>query len=324
MHNNTKQPVLSLKTFLTKIIDYAGIYPPANLELAQAFHNYLFYREGEYKWMLNKFIVPVKKLADLGKIINDVKIDTPVGLSVIGTGGETISQFTKSIGDDSKKISEFLDHHGSAANVDVYEVRLPKEVLDQEEADDMLDLMISASGELDALLGKEVPVFYEAAFDENYEPTILKVVENIASLNNKCGFKLRTGGTESASIPSNEIVAFALMTCCEFSVPMKCTAGLHHPIRHYDDAIKANMHGFFNVFGAGVLAYSSGLDEAELLDILNDEDPDEFMFGENGLEWNETEATNEEIREARAGTIVSFGSCSFDEPVDDLKVMEFM
>lgn len=324
MHNHSKQPVLSLKTFLTKIIDYAGIYPPANLELAQAFHNYMFYREGEYKWMLNKFVVPAKKLAELGRIMNEVKIEVPAGLSVIGTGGETISQFTKSVSDDVKKINDFLKHHGGMASVDAYEVRLPKEVLDQEEADDMLDMMISTSGELDAQLGREVPVFYEAALDENYEPTILKVVENIASLNNKCGFKLRTGGTEAAAIPANDVIAFAIMTCCEFSVPMKCTAGLHHPIRHYDDGIKANMHGFFNVFGAGVLAYSSSFDETELLEVLNDEDPDEFMFDDNGFEWNENEAVNEEIREARNSVIVSFGSCSFDEPVNDLKVMELL
>lgn len=324
MHNHTKQPVLSMKTFLNKMIDYAGIFPPANLDLAQAFHNYLFYREGEYKWMLNKFIVPAKKLSDLGKLMQDVKIEVPVGISVLGTGGETISQFSKSITDDVKKIDDFLKHHGGLASVDVYEVKLPQEVLDQEEADDMLDMMISASGELDALLGKEVPIFYEAIMDENYEATILKVVENIASLNNKCGFKLRTGGTEADTIPSSEVIAFAIMTCCEFSVPMKCTAGLHHPIRHYDDGVKANMHGFFNVFGAGVLAYSSSLDEMELLEILNDEDPDEFMFDDNGFEWNEIEATNEEVREARSGMIVSFGSCSFDEPVDDLKVMELL
>jgi len=324
MRNHTKQPVLSLKTFLSKIIDYAGIFPPANLELAQAFHNYLFYREGEYKWMLNKFIVPAKKLAELGKLIKDVKIETPVGLSVIGSGGETINQFTKSVSEDIKEINDFLNQHGDSASVDVYEVSIPKEILEQEEADDMLDMMISVSSELDALLGKEVPVFYEAGLDENYEPTILKIVENIASLNNKCGFKLRTGGTDAEAIPSNEIVAFALMTCCEFNVSMKCTAGLHHPIRHYSDSVKANMHGFFNVFGAGVLAYASSLDEAEILEVLNDEDPDEFMFDENGFEWNEIDATNEEIHEARSGMIVSFGSCSFDEPVDDLKVMELL
>jgi hypothetical protein len=324
MHNQTKQLVLSLKNFAGKMIDYAGIFPPANLSMAQALNNYLFYRQGEYKWMLNKLIVPAKKLPELAKLINDVKIETPVSLSIIGSGGDTMSQFGKSTSDDIKKTDDFLAECASYASIDVYEVKLPLEILEQEEADDMLDLMISASGDLDSALGKDLPIFYEAILGEKYEETILKVVENIASLNNKCGYKLRTGGTEAFSFPTSEQIAFAMMTCAEFSVPMKFTAGLHHPIRHFDDGVNTYMHGFFNVFGAGILAYSNGLDETELLEILNDEDPDEFMFGENGFEWNEIEATNEEIHEARTNLVISYGSCSFDEPVDDLKVMELL
>ncbi|HEY3251406.1 MAG TPA: hypothetical protein VGK25_09845 [Ignavibacteria bacterium] len=321
MHNQTKQPVLGLKNFAGKVIDYAGIYPPANLDLAQAFHNYLFYRLGENKWMLNKFVIPAKKLADLTKIIKEVKIDAPVSLSIIGSGGDTITHFNKGLSDDVKKINDFLKHNNSFASVDVYEVRLPVEVLEQEEADDMLDLMISSSGELDAAMEKEVPVFYEAALDEKYEATILKVVENIASLNNRSGYKLRTGGTEASAFPTNEQIAFAIMTCCEFNVPMKCTAGMHHPVRHFNEEVNCYMHGFLNVFGAGILAYASNLDEMEILEVLNDEDPDEFMFEENGFEWNDIEVTNEEIRQARSSLMVSFGSCSFDEPVNDLKVI---
>jgi len=324
MHIHTKQPMLSLKNFAGKMIDYAGIFPPANLNLAQALNNYLFYRLSEYKWMLNKFIIPAKKLDDLSKILQDVKIDSPVPLSVICPGGDTLSEFAKNISDDIKKIEEFLSQNRDYANVDVLEVKLPLEVLEQEEADDMLDLMISASGDLNSALGRDVPVFYEAELGEKYEETILKVVEDIASLDNKCGYKLRTGGTEALSFPSSDQIAFAIMTCAEFSVPMKFTAGLHHPIRHFNDKVNTYMHGFFNVFGAGILAYTSGLDETELIEVLNDEDPDEFMFDDKGFEWNEIEVTNEEIHEARTQLVISYGSCSFDEPVDDLKVMEIL
>lgn len=324
MHSKTKQPVAGLKNFAGKIIDYAGIFPPAGLDLAQSFHNYVFYRQGDFKWMLNRFVVPAKKLADLGKIIKEIKLDIPVSLSIIGTGGETVSHFSKALGDDIKKINDFMKHYSQHASVDVYEVRLPGDIVEQEEADDMLDLMISSSGELDAAMGREVPLFYEAALDDKYESTILKVVENIASLNNKSGYKLRTGGTEATAFPTNEEIAFAIMTCAEFNVPMKCTAGLHHSIRHFDDALDTEMHGFLNVFGAGILAYASDLDEMGILEVLNDEDPDEFMFSENGFEWNDFEVSNEEVHQARTGLMTSFGSCSFDDPVNDLKIIELL
>lgn len=319
-----KQPVAGLKNFAGKMIDYAGIYPPANLNLAQSLNNYLFYRLGEYRWMLNKLVVPAKKLSDLTNLLKDVEIDSVISLSVIGSGGETSSQFTRSISEDIAMVDEFLSGNIEAANVDVFEVKLPVEIMEQDEADDMLDLMISTSSDLDLSLGKEVPVYYEATLGEKHEENILKVVENIASLNNRCGYKLRTGGAEALSFPTSEQIAFAIMTCAEFSVPMKFTAGLHHPIRHFNDKVNSYMHGFFNVFGAGILAYTNGLDESELIEVLNDEDPDEFMFGENGFEWNEIEVTNEEIHEARSKLVVSYGSCSFDEPIDDLKVMELL
>ncbi len=82
------------------------------------------------------------------------------------------------------------------------------------------------------------------------------------------------------------------------------------------------MHGFMNVFAAGILAYTSGLDESEIIEVLTDEDPYEFIFNENGFIWNDTEITNSEIISAREKFMLSYGSCSFNEPVDDLKTME--
>ncbi len=53
----------SLKNFLSKIIDYAGMFPPANLDLKSAFNNYLDYiSNSPYSWMLAKFIIPASKL----------------------------------------------------------------------------------------------------------------------------------------------------------------------------------------------------------------------------------------------------------------------
>lgn len=324
MSTNHIKPILSLKTFANKLIDYAGLYPPASLNLAQAFHNYIFYSQGEYKWMLNKFIINAKRLGELSKLMSEMKIEGRVPFSILGSGGDTTSEFNKNFASDIKSITEFKKKHGDLVNIDIFESRLPKGILEQEDNDDMLDLMISVSDDLEKTLAKNVPVFYEALLRDDYEAVILRVVETIASLERECGFKLRTGGTEAVAFPSPEQVAFAIMTCAEFGVPMKCTAGLHHPIRHYNDGVSCYMHGFLNVFGAGILAYVNNLDETELLEVLNDEDPYEFIFKENGLAWNENEVSIAEIKEARGKFMISYGSCSFDEPIDDLKTMELL
>lgn len=324
MTTNHTKPVISLKTFADKIIDYAGLFPPANLELAQAFHNFVFYSQGEYKWILNKFIIPAKRLLELEEIMNGMNIDGCIPFSILGTGGDTLSEFDSNIKNDIELIKNFKLKFDKNASIDAIEIRLPNELFMPGHFDDMLGLMTSVYDRLEKTFGKNIPIYFEANLKEDHEARIVRVVESIAALDRSCGFKIRTGGVEPASFPSPEQIAFAIMSCCEFDVPMKCTAGLHHPIKHFNEGVSSYMHGFFNVFGAAILAYTDNLDEEELLEILNDEDPHEFIFKESGFEYNEIEVTNTEIKEARENFILSYGSCSFDEPLDDLKTMELL
>ncbi|NOS86629.1 MAG: hypothetical protein HOP31_15950 [Ignavibacteria bacterium] len=322
MTTNHVKPIISLKNFCERIIDYAGLFPPASLELGQAFHNFVFYSQGEYRWMLGKFIIPAKRLAELGSLLDDMTIEGIIPLSVLGSSSENINEFNELFKSDIATIKEFISKHSGTVSIDAFEVRLPSELFKNEENSGILKLMSGISTSLETALGKNIPVFYEVTLTKDYESEIIRTVESIGALNKGCGYKLRTGGTEASAFPEPEVIAFAIMTCCEFDVPMKCTAGLHHPIRHYNEEVKSNMHGFMNVFAAGILAYTSNLDESEIIDVLTDQDPYEFMFTESGFTWDENEITNSEIKTAREKFMLSYGSCSFDEPIEDLKTME--
>lgn len=137
------------------------------------------------------------------------------------------------------------------------------------------------------------------------------------------GFKLRCGGLEAAAFPTPEQVAFVIAACRDAKVPLKFTAGLHHPIRHYNTGLQTHMHGFLNVFVAGVLAHARGLSAEQLQPILEDEDARSFAFDDAGLRWKDQHATTEEITAARK-FVTSFGSCSFDEPRDDLRALGWL
>lgn len=322
MTTNHTKPVISLRNFLDGILDYAGLFPPASLSLGQAFHNYVFYLQGEYKWMLGKFIIPANRLKELASLLEDMEVKEHVSLSVIGSSSASVGEFEKLFSDDILEISSFLGKYGSSISVGAFEVRLPAELFKDEDNSGFTQLMESITSSLEKTTGNAVPVYFEAPLTSEYETEIIRAVENIGAINKSCGFKLRTGGTEPSAFPEPEVIAFAIMTCCEFDVPMKCTAGLHHPVRHYNEEVKSNMHGFLNVFSAGIMAYSNNLDEAELIEVLSEEDPYEFIFNENGFEWNEIQVSNDEIKGSRERFMLSYGSCSFDEPVEDLKTME--
>ncbi|HMQ78978.1 MAG TPA: hypothetical protein PKD94_05365, partial [Ignavibacteria bacterium] len=260
MTTNHVKPIISLKEFCGSIIDYAGLFPPASLELAQAFHNFVFYRLGEYKWMLGKFIIPARRLAELGNLLDDMKIEGKVPLSVIGSGSDNTHEFSELFRKDAEEIKGFVSKYPGAVSVDAFELRLPSDLFNSEDNSELIKTISGVSSSLENILGRNIPVFFEVNLTKNYEAEIIRTVETIGALNKGCGYKLRTGGTEASAFPEPEVIAFAIMTCCEFDVPMKCTAGLHHPIRHYDDEVKAVMHGFMNVFAAGILAYTSNLD----------------------------------------------------------------
>ena len=49
----------SLSVFQDRLIDYAGLFPPANLSLEAAINNYRNYINSDDSWMLGPFVLPV-------------------------------------------------------------------------------------------------------------------------------------------------------------------------------------------------------------------------------------------------------------------------
>ncbi len=154
----------------------------------------------------------------------------------------------------------------------------------------------------------------------------LQVIETIQRLSGnqpqgRFGLKLRCGGVEARAFPSAAQLSTIL---AQQGVTFKCTAGLHHPLRHWDSGLQVHMHGFINVFGAGMLAEKHALDEKQVQAILEDEDPANFTFTDAAFRWRDLEVGTSEIVELRKTRMTSFGSCSFDEPREDLKKLGWL
>jgi hypothetical protein len=136
-----------------------------------------------------------------------------------------------------------------------------------------------------------------------------------------CFAKLRTGGVKPEAIPTVEEVAAFIRACADRQLAFKATAGLHHPIRamqpltYESSAPRAVMHGFLNVFLAAAFAWH-GLRDIE--PILAETDAGAFSFGEEAR-WRDWALSAAQIRDARKDFAHAFGSCSFEEPIQDLK-----
>jgi hypothetical protein len=126
------------------------------------------------------------------------------------------------------------------------------------------------------------------------------------------------------AIPDPGSLARFLEAFAAADVPFKATAGLHHPIRaeqpltYEEDAPRAAMHGFLNVFAASAFA-RGGMKAPGLEEVLREADPEAFRLDEDALAWREKRVPTAELEALRNGFATSFGSCSFAEPVADLR-----
>ena len=141
--------------------------------------------------------------------------------------------------------------------------------------------------------------------------------------------KVRTGGLTPEAIPESEAVADFLCQAAARRRPFKATAGLHHPIRslhpltYAADSPRAVMHGFLNVFTAAAFAWH-GADRETVLAVVSEEDAGAFEFLDDELGWRDQRLSTAQVREARRNFAHSFGSCSFEEPVADLRELGFL
>ena len=322
----------SLRTLLANAIDYAGLFPPAKLLLDQAIRHYAADRGSPEAWMLGRFVINASRLAELAPFHDELFAHgKPFSFSILGRGGNTVAEFLAGLREDLRDIAGFRERHGAHVIPDVYEVRLPAEVLGQQPG--ILALLVEIAALIEEHGPPSLKPFFECPLRENWrgevDSPLAALAEDARTARHRhryhhAGFKLRCGGLDAAAFPTTQQVAFILTAARTHGVPLKLTAGLHHPIRRFDAGVGAKMHGFLNILTAAVLGATHHLEEGVLCRILECEDAKEFDFESSWLRWDGLSADEGEIGACRHGVVQSFGTCSFDEPRADLKALHLL
>jgi hypothetical protein len=289
--------IKSVRTLLTEIVDYAGLFPPSKLPMAEAVANYAAYLESNYKWMLGRFVVPVARLDEFIAAAKNFfdKSGEVWKLSVLA--GEDIYQTVE-------KINAFNREYAGAAVIDALEVK----------AADALEIE-----NIVAHLPANLPAYFELPLDQNLGDSIIA----LAIAGHRA--KIRTGGVTPDAFPPIEKITRFMRICLAANVAFKCTAGLHHPLRgskpltYETDAAVGKMNGFLNVFLAAAFL-QQGYEPKLVYEILKDEHADNFQFRDDGVLWRlEYFAHTTQLKVLRERSVISFGSCSFIEPIEDLE-----
>jgi hypothetical protein len=286
----------SLRPFLTAIVDYAGLFPPANLDMRSAVNAYAKYQDGDESDLLGRFVLPASRLdefaADAEALLS--RDGEPWQLSAIATGN---------ISGTRTLIEHFNAAHAGRAVCDTVELTVTSH-------DDVRSAAAEFPEEMSVYL--EVPVVADPGY------LISEIAETAASA------KIRTGGIVETAIPSLDQVLRFISTCVEQGVPFKATAGLHHAIRgmypltYEANAPRAMMFGYLNIFFASAFS-AAGSSEGAVLGALEETDASAFKVDETGVWWQDHVVVHEQLTVVRQAVATSFGSCSFVEPVAEAR-----
>ncbi|MGB9475389.1 MAG: hypothetical protein WCE87_10025 [Candidatus Udaeobacter sp.] len=303
-------PPDSLRTLLAHSIDYAGMFPPCSLGLDQALGNQAEYVRSPDAWMLGAFVLSTAQFDAIRQLLAQFDAQHPLRVAALGPKTASTNAFLDGLEDADAAILSLSRHNVDLVSITHLEMFLPHEV-------DLASLKDAKS-----ILG-DLPVFWEAPPD-----TAERTIALLAEINSDAdvatfGYKLRTGGVTPDAFPTSTQIARALVTPATHQLPIKFTAGLHHPLRQYREEVQTKMHGFLNVLGAAVLAAEHQWNANQTAIMLEDENVDSFSFTDDFFSWREWRIDSKRLQYRRR-FVVSFGSCSFNEPRDDLRALDLL
>jgi hypothetical protein len=297
------------RILLEAIVDYAGLFPPAGLEMAPATRNYAHYRASGAGWMLGRFVCPANRLEEFSRVADPLLPRDPGAipwrLTVTGSGDAAA---------DIAAISAFNERHvicfdDRGALVDAYETKVTT---------------LDAIARVDALLPRGIDAYLEVPLGHDTD----LLVAGIARVGRRA--KMRTGGTTAEAFPAAHDVVGFLASCLAHGVAAKATAGLHHPLcgryrlTYEPDAPQGAMFGYLNVFLAAALLASGG-SAADAALLLQESDPAAIEANDLHIGWRAPERLvtfdRPLLQRVRQELLTSFGSCSFTEPVEESRAL---
>lgn len=252
--------------------------------------------------MLGHFVVPVSRLAELEALLvnrySESKLLTPCSISAILSENWQL---------ELQQIQTFNSNN----NLKITAVEFKP-------------LSLGEIRQTINHIPKGIESFLEIPLDESLENYLAILKET------KAAAKIRTGGLSAKSFPDVERLCQFIFASAEAQVPFKATAGLHHAlagnysVSYEKQSFSAHMQGFLNLSILAALVYGQKLTRKGALTILQESAIANFKFQEENITWQNQHLNLTELQKSRKCFFRSFGSCSFQEPVDELRGLQLI
>jgi hypothetical protein len=213
------------RAFLSGLIDDASQFPPAQLPLDASLAQHRENRASAWSWMIGRFVSPLSKLVTLDISSEGDDLDASIVCDVEGASTQSRSLHLSSL-----EITARVDESGNAGIAEA------------------IDRAKTIAGAARPELFVEFP---------SVIADVRKAIAQLAAHPESANVfaKLRCGGVVASAVPTVTQLAVFLKACADRKLPLKATAGLHHPVRHFNVESGFVMHGFLNVVGAALMAH---------------------------------------------------------------------
>lgn len=287
-------------------IDYAGLFPPSSQTMADAVDSYLQIRSSNTSWVSGRFLCRSSQLSDLAAAATArfKQGAVPWEISVI---------FDLSVGESAASAIDFRAEMDPVMTVAAAEARLTEPTV--EAAGALLDAMLAVD--------PQVVPFVEIDRSVRIGGQVTLIAEALELRRRVGGVKLRCGGATADLFPTVGEVAEFVMAATNERLPFKATAGLHQPIRHVDNDLGIERHGFVNILMATVLA-EAGSNLETVAEVIQDTDPSNFRISAAFGSWQGHSIPGSALRRMRQNGFVAYGSCDFNEPIEALERLDFL
>lgn len=282
--------MIAIESLLAELIDYAGLYPPAGLDMHTAVRNYLEYGRSAHRRALGRFVIDLERFPYLW----DAAGDYVRGMRL------TVLAAPDADWDDLRRL------------------------VDKGYAIEAIEIEPAPPAEVERLVSR-IPDGVKAYFETPVcAAPPLAVLDAVAGVGAR--IKLRMGGLAAEAFPTPQAVAQTLAELANRRLLFKATAGLHHPVRGRralrasPDSPTAVMHGFMNLSCAAALLYFGG-EAVEARQILEEEWPGAWQVRPDAIIWGENGWSADELQEVRQRFFIGIGSCSFNEPMRELEAL---
>lgn len=298
----------ALETLIEALFDYSGTFPPASKSLDEAIRETAgFSKTLRRPWILESHLV-----------VDEVGLEYLIGRDLRSFGFDHGAEVRLCVlaAYKSTKLVELLWRAEEAVRMDGVSLKLSSveiklthdQVRSTPELRDDLTVLRASIPSIDTLIVLE-PNLSESNWQE-----VLEIVADTAREHSLVGIKCRCTGPTAVDAHK---LAQSLISAADREIPFKVTGGLHHPI--VETARYKNSLGFLNLVTAVMLRRSieKKIPVETIARLLVNEAPGSFDLS-RGLSYADHVISLEKLREVKALTHFSIGSCSLTEPDDDL------